>query len=813
MGWQDDTLASTSSNAPAWASDPVANQSGGTEIISKGQEQAKADEELVKKNQGFLPEEVKTFGKVALNTAALNAPLAAESAYEAHKSGRPFDEVYQENKDYLAALERRNPKSSMAGTATGIVAPMFVGDVVPGMAALARGSTSAAKAIGLGETGQAIARGTTLGGVGSGVASGIENLSTEKPISQQLTNVIPSVTTGGVTGAVLGPAAEKLVGKLAGPAEAQGAKYGSDLFEKAITGASGGRLSAEDVQAIAPKLEAAFAEKGATPAVAREVLATEFGAPVSREMATGIRAPAGTPSQVAAESRMAADEALGRYAAGQQTALSPTAQAEALHAAERAEHGIASQAQEDLKKIQGGFHEWQRIETAPDGTKFVQKYGLDSIMMPEIKAALQANGLPENLEAFPKAQEAQKYLINVFQGKQYPYGGNNLQLKDVVSARNLLNKKLGDASDAERTIIKTMVKGYDNAVERAMNENLFTGNSGEYLLGKNVANSLWSNYMKKYVPENTIESNAFNHITKSMAGTNGYVADTLNPGMAQAAQSAINTGIMDPKVGLSLYKRIENNFGANSPQMDTFRAAIRNNIFNVTKADGTFDTAQLAKQIDAHLQPGTRDITLKAFGAKEGDPASMKAAQEQLANLKRLREAVKIINKQPETELVKHNRIVDSIASIAPKFLGAMVGQPHGAVATAVGAVAGDVASKAGSAAKQYTQALSERAGAPAAKPSVGPSGMEVPWSPFGVYPGIKNVGAMMPVDKETGYGPPTPMPVARKSGGRVGGMTADQLLSAVERAKKKTSGNTKPLLGLHDNQVAKALEIANHKI
>jgi hypothetical protein len=43
--------------------------------------------------------------------------------------------------------------------------------------------------------------------------------------------------------------------------------------------------------------------------------------------------------------------------------------------------------------------------------------------------------------------------------------------------------------------------------------------------------------------------------------------------------------------------------------------------------------------------------------------------------------------------------------------------------------------------------------------------------------------------------------------------MTADQLLSAVERAKKKTSGNTKPLLGLHDNQVAKALEIANHKI
>jgi hypothetical protein len=67
-----------------------------------------------------------------------------------------------------------------------------------------------------------------------------------------------------------------------------------------------------------------------------------------------------------------------------------------------------------------------------------------------------------------------------------------------------------------------------------------------------------------------------------------------------------------------------------------------------------------------------------------------------------------------------------------------------------------------------------------------------------------------MPVDKTPGYGPE---PIQRKHGGRVGGMTADQLLSAVERAKKKTRANTKPMLGLHDNQVAKALEIANHKI
>lgn len=57
---------------------------------------------------------------------------------------------------------------------------------------------------------------------------------------------------------------------------------------------------------------------------------------------------------------------------------------------------------------------------------------------------------------------------------------------------------------------------------------------------------------------------------------------------------------------------------------------------------------------------------------------------------------------------------------------------------------------------------------------------------------------------------------VERKSGGRVGvnhDSLADQLVGAAERAKKGISKETEPLLGMHDDHIAHALELANRSI
>ena len=52
-----------------------------------------------------------------------------------------------------------------------------------------------------------------------------------------------------------------------------------------------------------------------------------------------------------------------------------------------------------------------------------------------------------------------------------------------------------------------------------------------------------------------------------------------------------------------------------------------------------------------------------------------------------------------------------------------------------------------------------------------------------------------------------------RASGGRAGGMTADMLITAAERAKKTIGKDTEALLSTPDASVAKALALANQKL
>jgi len=783
-----------------WAAAKSEQPSSGSNYVTPGEKEYKSDQELIAKHQGYLPPEVKTFLYATGNTALFNAPDAAIAAYEAYTQNRPYNETFKEQKQYVKALEHQNPKASMAGTGFGLVAPLVVGDVLPLTGAVARGATGAARAVGAGETGQAIARGSALGAYGSGVASTLENIDTNKTIGENLQGAIPEALVGAVGGGTLGPIAEKVAGRFAKTAEITA---DNPAVSAAIDKAFGSRLSAEEKEALIPQFLKAFNEKGTvTPDVAREAITSEF-APASREIVTGQRAPEGGAAQQAQFARQEGTENIAGHLKGQQTELAPNELAELYHAKERSTYEPAAAAAEEFKQTPGQF----KSGAAWVGDTYQNEATLKDLIYHEVPSALQTEGRYATFDPDSKAAKAQQYLYSFAEGTT-PYGGG-FDARNIQAANKRLNQLYAAAQGADRTDIGVMKQGFDNAVNKALESKMFTGDAASFLESKNKSRELWKNYMDTFYPKNEIESGFVNQVMGAMKGPNGFTSPTLDAGKAHAAQTVINQGLLDPKKGLAAYEKIEQTFGANSPEMDSFRAAIRNNVFNaVDPKTGTFDLKQLVKQIDAHFQPGAREITLKAFGADVNNPASVKAAQEEMVNLRKLREAAALISQNPKIPQAEaQNKWIEAAKSIAPKLLGFAAGLPSGIEGALLGSAAGSGYQGARGLFKNASQVAAEKAGAPAAAPQVG---IRTPLSLTTTYPSIQNIGAVMPEDKTPGYGP---APVQRKHGGRVGGMTADQLLSAVERAKKKTRANTKPMLGLHDNQVAKALEIANHKI
>ena len=789
-----------------WAAFPDAPQpkaaqpAGGSNYVTPGESEYKSDKELIEKNQGVLPQEVKTFLYSTGNTALFNAPDAAIALYESYKQNRPYGETHEEQKRFVQALERQNPKASMAGVATGLIAPALVGDVLPLAGNVARGATTAAKTLGVGETGQAVARGSALGAYGSTLAGGIEKYDPAKSIGQNAQEVIPETVVGTVTGGVLGPAAEKLASKFATKAEITAA---NPEVSAAIDKAFGSRLSAEEKDALMPQFLKAFNEKGnVSPEKAKEAITSGF-APSSREIVTGQKAPEGGAAQQAQFARQEGTENIADYLKGQQTEQAPNQLAELYHAKERATYEPAATAAEEFKQTPGQF----KSGPAWVGDTYQNEASLKDLIYHEVPAALQTEGRYATFDSDSKAAKAQQYLYSFAEGTT-PYGGG-FDARNIQAANKRLNQLYASAQGADRTDIGVLKQGFDNAVNKALESKLFSGDAASFLESKNNSRELWKNYMDTFYPKNEIESGFVNKIMGAMKGPDGFTTPVLDDGKAHAAQAAINQGLLNPDKGLSAYQKIEKTFGTNSPEMDSFRAAIRNNVFNaVDPKTGTFDLKQLVKQIDAHFQPGAREITLKAFGADAKNPASVKAAQDEMINLRKLREAAALISQNPKISPAEaQNKWLEAAKSIAPKIFGFAAGLPSGIEGALLGSAAGSGYQGARGMFKNASQIAAEKSGAPKANPSIG---MRTPISMFNSYPGIKNVGAMFPVEESPGYGP---APVQRKHGGRVGGMTSDQLLSAVERAKKKTRANTKPMLGLHDNQVAQALEIANHKI
>jgi hypothetical protein len=95
------------------------------EPINAGEKQFAGDEARVAKERGMVPDEIKTALYSAGESGAFSLPTYA-AAKISQKPGQSFDEALNEQRAYIEALQRQNPKSSMVGTGAGVVAGLAV---------------------------------------------------------------------------------------------------------------------------------------------------------------------------------------------------------------------------------------------------------------------------------------------------------------------------------------------------------------------------------------------------------------------------------------------------------------------------------------------------------------------------------------------------------------------------------------------------------------------------------------------------------------------------------------------------------------
>lgn len=760
-----------------------------------GQRQYEEDKARTEAERGVVPDEIKAFAYNAANAAALNIPSHIVAGTESLIKGTPYWDQYKAQKDYEAALARQSPTAAMAGTATGTVGSMFVP-----LGALGRAKTM----------GEAALKGAAVSGTTAGAASLIEDPGAYSKAAMD-------AAFGTAAGAALGPVAQKIGQYLAKKPDAFVTDKAGNLTPTpettaAIKNAFGRDVTPEEIATFQKELVTLASQKrGVSPEVVKEAVLTAEGVPSSRQLVTGEMAPPAAKEAATSAREQAADILRQRAAGLVEPGVSPTATAEAISETARAAQKTGSRLLEEGVSEPGVFQKnfkWVEKPTPPGETPppkpIYQRewYGIKDIVMPEIRTALQSkpgtNINFENVMGYPVSSEAFDYLRKGIASSNMPLNEPNT-LRNVYAVRRELTSLYPKATGDDRRVLGAIIDGYDNFMQRAVNENLFTGDGAKALKQLEAGRGAWSKFKSDFYSDEGATASVFNNIMGKLTGPDGRLLDNLSDGAAQAAQGVVNSNILNKKMGLALYERLEKVLPPDA--MTAVNANIRNMALDVGG-----DLSKLPKQIDAFLKPENLTVARRAFGEVAGDAASKAEATRQLAELRRLQLATETILKNPKfTPEEKTSRARELLSRYVRPAMAAMIAQPHGALPAAAAAIASEAAGRAGSGIKGASQIRAERAGAPIVRfqpevPVRAPMSLEAPGFPES--------------ETEAGYGPPTGNVITvnprqqRKAGGRV--KTASQLMMAVEDAKRKVNNTTKPLMNMPDEHIAQALAVAN---
>ena len=263
-GSQPDPAAPVSDFADRFGDRSMASQTDASAEPLGRELRRVADERLVGKPSGMND----AFAAItrAGNTLALNIPrnLAAGIAtVPGIGNGRSFSENYELARDQEEALARQSPKSALTGTVTGIVGGALSLPSIPVKA-------------GAGFAGRALAN------LGTGAIYGGASEAFDK-------KTVADTATGAALGGALGAGAGAVLD--AGAKVVSAFRRSNIPFRDAAGNLTDQATAALrevgiDPAQVTPQIEEAFRVKGASPAVAREAAAAEFGIPLSRGQAT-----------------------------------------------------------------------------------------------------------------------------------------------------------------------------------------------------------------------------------------------------------------------------------------------------------------------------------------------------------------------------------------------------------------------------------------------------------------------------------------------------------------------------------------------
>jgi hypothetical protein len=825
--WEQFQPSSEAQSAPAesgpwsqFSAKPAAE--GPAVAATPGEREFAADKALVEQAAGLTPGALKAANYAALNAFFLNAPSHVVSAYTALKEGRPYKETFEEQKRYEKALERQYPTASTAGT----VAGMGAGFLVPmgavgqagrlaeaGMAAKLAGTAApeivkkgAAKIAGL-------APAAGVSGAMSGIAGGLENLDPQ----QAVRDAAIGAGVGAAAQAVL-PAVGRYFSKYPDAFDSVTGKLKPE-HEAAVQQAFEGRMSQADIDSFKGELAASFKKSGPTEAAAKEaLLAKETGQQPTRSMVTGER-PTTEATGIAEKGAIEAESALEAKRAGMAApAGSPTGISDVLHGAQQAGKADVATAYKPVDTAKGRFVAPDPDAPAPNLVKRIDpKTGevvwRDAYFLPSINQTLRAAKMPTTFSApggtqdlYPQAAKAKQFLEEGLGSGRAPDPGQPFTFPNLELVKRTLNKFAKDADPRDAEIIRKMGDGYELGLKKMIDANLYQGGNGRQIFKDLMdARAVTTEFKNKFYDNKGPEGQAFARAMKALVDSQANkITPVLSDASAKAAQDVLTGSMLNRSVGLGMYDRFERILKPNSAEMGTVRDQIRNQVLNVGG-----DMSKLPSKIDEFLRENSA-IASRVFTGQQGAPS--------VSDLRRMSEAIKIINKKPVSGEQKESMIVNAIKEINSALAGGATAYFHGPLLGTAAYVGSKALRKGSEAIQASSRRAAERAGAPNAEFKAPESMRFIDKPPeFGtslnVEPALEDQGA------GPGYRAPTPLPpltikgpgnrMGRKSGGRV----SDRLVAAVDRAKKNINNQTQTLLRTPDNHVAQALEIANRNL
>jgi len=718
----------------------------------------------------------------ALNAALFNIPRHIETAaLTAINQGKtPLTaagrEAYVKNLETLRAIDEaragQSPYASTAGTGAGIVGSL----AVPALGWAGRAS-------------QAGKLGAAATGAGLGAASGyLEELNPEEALTGAgvgagvglVTRAIPGVTSGlgRLASNIRGNAATDMAGNLTPAAMSAIQKAAPDM-------------SVEAIQAMAPQFAATMRTKGINDAAVREAILQAQGAPLSRQLATGMRAPEAA-SQVAEDATEAARKAaLERARALTGEAPSPEAVAQMLQESQTATHTAASQ-------------QYGRAFAQPG--VFSAKVGTD--LLPGIEQHLNSVRTPtgQSLPSVPEirinpdfvqSNNALKFLEQRFAPGTIP---GELDMPAMERARQALGGMRSSAQGSDKIMMQNIINGFDNHLVNSLDASLFSGNGQQAIADIKKARKMWADLQNTYYSTSDrasqVVNNALKNFQVNQKWVNGVRVPDLDPATAQAAQGVLNGNLINKPFGTALYNKLQGIIGQTPEGAAALNAHIRNEA--LFRGAGN-DLGKISKNIDSFLDPRGANHLLapKVF------------SPDQINQLQQLSQAIKIIQSNPQTARDPNivSRTYSFLKSLAiPGFTGLF----HGPVGSVVAYAAQQPYLAAKEVARNVGARTSERAGAPGT-PSYIPVQAIAPF--VGSLP-----GSYMAATGEGEPSSPTEPRPQRASGGKVSEndiheQLVGRLMSLAEKAKKTTQKSTEPLLNAPDEAIVHALKVADNVI